>query len=67
MKYIPLFILYPMIALIPFKRADNYEILSNGVIRGDGYVQFKDGGKLWMCGTMADGTIDAALDAVATS
>lgn len=54
-----------MIALIPFKHADNYEILSNGVIRGDGYVQFKDGGKLWMCGTMADGAIDATLDAIA--
>ena len=55
-----------MIALIPFKHADNHEILSNGVIRGNGYVQFKDGGKLWMCGTVADGTIDAALDAIAS-
>jgi len=54
-----------MIALIPFKHADNHEILSNGVIRGDGYVQFSNGGKLWMCGTMADGMIDAALDAIA--
>ena len=54
-----------MTALIPFKHADNYEILSNGVIRGDGYVQFSNGGKLWMCGTMADGMIDAALDAIA--
>jgi len=58
MKYIPFFILYPMLALIPLKHTDNCETPSSEVIRGDGYVQFKDGGKLWICGSMVDGTID---------
>ena len=31
----------------------------------DGFVQFPDGGKIWLCGLMADGTIDARLDAIA--
>ena len=37
----------------------------NKVIRGDGFVQFPNGGKIWLCGLMADGTIDARLDAIA--
>ena len=37
----------------------------NKVIRGDSFVQFPDGGKIWLCGLMADGTIDASLDVIA--
>ena len=35
------------------------------VVRGDSFVQFPDGGKIWLCGLMADGTIDASLDVIA--
>ena len=28
-------------------------------------MQFPDGGKIWLCGLMADGTIDASLDVIA--
>jgi len=38
---------------------------SGKVIRGDSFVQFPNGGKIWLCGLMADGTIDARLDAIA--
>ena len=38
---------------------------ANKVIRGDSFVQFPNGGKTWLCGFMADGTIDASLDAIA--
>ena len=37
----------------------------NKVIRGDSFVQFPDGEKIWLCGLMADGTIDASLDVIA--
>ena len=37
----------------------------NKVVRGDSFVQFPDGGKIWLCGLMADGTIDASLDVIA--
>ena len=37
----------------------------NKVVRGDSFVQFPDGGKVWLCGLMADGTIDASLDVIA--
>lgn len=37
----------------------------NKVVRGDSFVQFPNGGKIWLCGLMADGTIDARLDAIA--
>ena len=38
---------------------------ANKVIRGDSFVQFPNGGKIWLCGLMADGTIDASLDVIA--
>jgi hypothetical protein len=36
----------------------------NKVVRGDSFVQFPDGGKIWLCGSVADGTIDASLDVI---
>ena len=66
MKYIPLLILCLAITPTPFQDADIIEVYSNGVIRGESYVQFADGGRLWVCGKLADGTIDTILDSIAS-
>jgi len=54
-----------VVATIQPLQSDTTTQFSNKVIRGDGFVQFPNGGKLWLCGLMADGTIDASLDAIA--
>jgi hypothetical protein len=53
------------VATIQPLQFDTTTQLNNKVIRGDSFVQFPDGGKIWLCGLMADGTIDARLDAIA--
>ena len=53
------------VATIQPLQFDTTTQLNNKVIRGDSFVQFPDGGKIWLCGLMADGTIDASLDVIA--
>jgi hypothetical protein len=56
---------FATVATIQPLQFDTTTQLNNKVIRGDSFVQFPDGGKIWLCGLMADGTIDARLDAIA--
>ena len=56
---------FAAVATIQPLQFDTTTQLNNKVIRGDSFVQFPDGGKIWLCGLMADGTIDARLDAIA--
>jgi len=65
MNYALTFAIATAATLQAFSNNDHSKQLSDGVIRGDYYVQFIDGGRFWICGTMADGAIDATLDAIA--
>ena len=56
---------FATVATIQPLQFDTTTQLNNKVIRGDSFVQFPDGGKIWLCGLMADGTIDASLDVIA--
>ena len=56
---------FATVATIQPLQFDTTTQLNNKVIRGDSFVQFPDGGKIWLCGLMADGTIDASLDTIA--
>ena len=58
-------LMFATVATIQPLQFDTTTQLNNKVIRGDSFVQFPDGGKIWLCGLMADGTIDARLDAIA--
>jgi hypothetical protein len=56
---------FAAVATIQPLQPDTSTQFSGKVIRGDSFVQFPNGGKTWLCGFMADGTIDASLDAIA--
>ena len=56
---------FAAVATIQPLQFDTISQFSGKVIRGDSFVQFPDGGKIWLCGLMADGTIDASLDVIA--